>query len=136
MATEKFAAYLTYVKKFDDHSLRLGTPPIVNPEPTAAELTARAIALAIHNRDDKYAKLALGIEAVPALTQHTNYRFYEEYKLVVEAMKKKALDGRHASVLREHVSILMSYCAWRRSGFGSTVYQEYYEKGLMVLKTE
>ncbi|KAE8956795.1 hypothetical protein PR003_g21710 [Phytophthora rubi] len=86
MDTEKFAEYLTYVKMFDDAAVakwRLsGKAPLAHPEPTAAELTARAIALAINKREDEYAKLALGLDALSgnALKEHTNYRFYEYFK--------------------------------------------------------
>ncbi|EGZ12951.1 hypothetical protein PHYSODRAFT_286521 [Phytophthora sojae] len=89
MDSRHFADYLAYVKIYDDAVIARmkvgGKPPLVHPESTAAELTARAVALGINKREDAYAKLALGLGGLEgnALKQHTNYGFYEDYLRVL-----------------------------------------------------
>lgn len=52
MDSRHFADYLAYVKIYDDAVIARmkvgGKPPLVHPESTAAELTARAVALGIN----------------------------------------------------------------------------------------
>ncbi|KAJ8577248.1 hypothetical protein ON010_g1961 [Phytophthora cinnamomi] len=94
MDTKKIADYMTYMKILDDTEVakwkKTGMAPLVSLQPTAAELTSRAIALGVYKRDDEYAKLVLGLGGIPenALKGHTNYRFYEDFKLALKGPER------------------------------------------------
>nr|AEK81120.1 Avh292 [Phytophthora sojae] len=95
MKTEAFKNYVSYLKVFDDAAVTkwkaTGQGPLVSADATAGELAARSMVLAATNRDDGYAKLALGLGGLTgiALKKHANYPFYEKYYKAALAVAKK-----------------------------------------------